>query len=168
VKVALSCHLPFWINLGNEKRDKNVEYLVQGLRIAHQIESVAVFHLGFYGGQPFEQLLPAIISILHEVADKAGMGAGRLGIETTGKQKALGTVDEVLAIVAAVEDERFMPVIDWAHLYARANGSCPTSRQHVRDILRKCDDACPGISYFHGGGIEFSNGNELRHVSHDP
>jgi len=164
-EVALSCHLPFWINLGNDNTQKNIEYLTAGLRVANQLGSIAVFHLGFYGGKSFDRLLPSIVSTLREVVDRMGPGIGRLGIETTGKQKALGTVEEIAAIVTNLDGERFIPVVDWAHIYARTDGECPTSVRDVDTILDRCNEVCTGISYFHGGGIEYKNGNEIRHVS---
>ena len=122
----LSCHLPLWINLSGPDIDRNVKYLLQGLKIADELGSIAVFHMGFYNGLSWRKIRDRAASAIRRALE-AFDGRGFLGVETTGRQKALGTLDEVLDIVKLVDDERFVPVIDWAHVYARNSGAYPKS-----------------------------------------
>ncbi len=165
-KVALSCHLPFWINLGNSKRKKNVSYLVSGLKIAEKLKNVATFHLGFYGGKKINELKEGIVNAIQEALDKSNVKKGKLGIENTGKQQAIGTVNELIKLLELINDDRVIPVIDWSHFYARNNGNYPYSCEDFKEVLESFEEKLGyKPNYFHGGGVEYKNGNETRHIS---
>jgi len=163
--IKLSCHLPFWINLGNKSLN-NFDLLKLGLEAAERINSIAVFHLGFYGGSNYNDIKSQIIELLTRVIEKCDVQKGKLGIETTGKQKALGTIDEIIDIINTIDNPIIEPVIDWSHIYARNNGTYPYSFEDFIGILEKFENE---IGYrprhFHGGGIEYKNGNEVKHIS---
>lgn len=165
-KVTLSCHLPFWINLGNSDRKKNIDYLTSGLRLAEKLRTVAVFHLGFYGGKKFNSLKEDITNVIKDVLDINKVQNAKLGIEITGRQKAIGTCDEIIELINFIYDERVIPVIDWSHLYARNNGTYPYTYEDFKEVLKKFENEI-GYKpfYFHGSGIEYKNGNEIRHLS---
>jgi len=164
--ISLSGHLPFWINLGNTNEEKNINYLVSGLNIAEQLGCIVVFHLGFYGKKKFNELKENIIKSIQKALDIAGTKNGKLGIETTGEQKAIGTVDEIIEIIKLMDDKRVIPIIDWSHLYSRSNGVYPYNYQDFKEILKKFEREI-GYKpfYFHGGGVEYKNGNEVKHTS---
>jgi len=164
--IKITIHLPLWINLGNPKNnDKNIRRLLQGLKIADELKTVAVFHLGFYGKKPFRKIFTNIVAVLREVLIEY-RGEGVLGLETTGKQSAIGTVEEILEIIEAVNDNRVTIVIDWAHLYARSNGVFPASIEDFERVLRVCENSLGYKPYhFHAGGVHFQNGNEVKHLS---
>lgn len=164
--VKLSGHLPFWINLGNSSNEKNLDYLISGLKIAENLDSVAVFHLGFYNGENFSFLKRKIVKIIQNALSISNITNGKLGIETTGKQKAIGTIDEIIEIISLIGDDRIIPIIDWSHIFARNNGSKPYSHNDFREILEKFETKLEFKPfYFHGGGVEYKNGNEIRHLS---
>ncbi len=164
--ISLSCHLPFWINLGNSNKEKNINYLVSGLKIAEKLKSIAVFHLGFYGKKKFHDLKKEIINSIQSALELFEIKNGKLGIETTGKQKAIGTVNEIIDLIKLIDDNRVIPVIDWSHLYARSNGVSPYVYQDFKNILEKFErEINYKPFYFHGGGVEYKNGNEIKHRS---
>lgn len=164
--IKISGHLPFWINLGNSEYEKNLNYLVAGLKIAEIMKSVVVFHLGFYGKKKFNFLKSKIIKIIQEAINISRIKKGKLGIETTGKQKAIGTIDEILQLVHILDDSRVIPIIDWSHLYARNDGFSLYSIENFNEILEKVENKLNYKPfYFHGGGIEYKNGNEVKHKS---
>jgi len=164
--VSLSGHLPFWINLGNDNEDKNINYMVSGLNIAEQLDSVIVFHLGFYNKKKFNEFKENIIKSIQKALNLSKTKKGILGIETTGKQKAIGTVDEIIEIIKSINTKRVIPIIDWSHLYARSNGIYPYSYQDFKEILEKIErEIGYKPSYFHGGGVEYKKGNEIKHIS---
>jgi deoxyribonuclease-4 len=164
--VHLSAHLPFWINLGNNAEEKNVNYLVSGLKISEQLGGIVVFHLGFYGKKRFNELKENIVRIIQEALNLSGTKNGIMGIETTGRQKEIGTIDEIIQIIKLINSERVIPVIDWSHLYSRSNGTYPYSIQDFKEVLEKFEENLGyRPSYFHGGGVEYKWGNEVRHVS---
>ena len=166
-QVTLSGHLPFWINLGNlENREKNVNYLSGGFRLAEQMKSTVVFHLGFYGKNDYESIHQNILKSFDAVLQKMPLENGRIGIETTGKQKAIGTVEEIVRIVNDLTHPNVIPVVDWSHLYARSNGMVGKDLESFLFVIRQIQNnggAKP--DYFHGGSVLFQNGNEQKHIS---
>lgn len=165
--LILSGHLPFWINLGNlNSTDKNIKYLVDGIRIAELLESTVVFHLGFYGKNSKREILDNILLCFDNALSTIPLKKGRLGIETTGKQKAIGTVDEIIEIVNALNNPQVIPVIDWSHLFARSSGLEANGYQNFNSILQKFESKCKiRLDYFHGGSVIYENGNEKKHQS---
>ena len=65
-----------------------------------------------------------------------------------------------------IDDSRVIPIIDWSHIYARSNGKYPSTYNHFAEILERFENELNYKPfYFHGGGIEYKNGNEVRHVT---
>ena len=91
---------------------------------------------------------------------------GRIGIETTGKQKAIGTVDEIIEIINLIDNPCVVPIIDWSHVFARSNGLDANGYKGFSSILQRFEDECSIIpDYFHGGSVLYENGNEKKHQS---
>jgi len=166
-KIIITGHLPFWINLGNsENNEKNINYLVSGLRMAEQLSTTIVFHLGFYGGKKYECVRDNIIYCIKEALKINPLYSGRLGIETTGKQKAIGTVDEIIDLINLIDNKNIIPVVDWSHVFARSNGTEANSYDSCIEILSKFRNTCKvTLDYFHGGSVLHHAGNEKKHIS---
>lgn len=166
-KVLLSGHLPFWINLGNlSSNEKNIKYLVDGIRMAELLKSTIVFHLGFYGKNSFKKILPNIISCFEQAFEQMPLIYGRIGIETTGKQKAIGTVKEIIEIINLLNNSHVVPIIDWSHIFARSNGATANGYRGFSSILQEFEHNCKLVpDYFHGGSVIYENGNEKKHQS---
>lgn len=171
LKIKLSGHIPFFISWSNEKRIfKSIEHLTRGIRFAAQLKTVAVFHLGYYGKVTFQELRNKIIEGIENAIklakEQCNLNHPVLGIETTGKRSEIGSIDEVLSIVSDLSTNLVIPVVDWAHIFARSNGKFPQSTDDFRLIVTKLENEI-GLKnfYFHGSGIEYKNGNEKRHLS---
>lgn len=165
--LLLSGHLPFWINLGNfDNTEKNIRYLVDGIRMAELIKSTVVFHLGYYGKNSFEDIKRNILFCFHEAFNQISLTKGRIGIETTGKQKAIGTVDEIIEIINLLNNPQVVPIIDWSHLFARSDGMEAHGYKSFVSILQKFEEKCiVRPDYFHGGSVIYEKGNEKKHQS---
>jgi len=165
--VELSGHLPFWINLGNlEKTTKNIEYLIQGIKVAEELQSTVVFHLGFYGKNNYEIIKKNILFCFKEVLNSIQLKNGKIGIETIGKQKAIGNIDEVIDIFNSLNNPNIVPIIDWSHIFAYSNGTILRSYDGFCEILSKFERKCINKpNYFHGGSVIYENGNEKKHIS---
>lgn len=166
-QVKLSGHLPFWINLGNlNHREKNINYLSSGFHLAEQMGSTVVFHLGFYGKNDYKNIHRNILKCFDVVLQKMPLKKGKIGIETTGKQKAIGTVDEIIKIVNDLAHTNIVPVIDWSHLYARSNGIVGKNLESYLSVIHQIqNNCCSKPDYFHGGSVLYQNGNEQKHIS---
>ena len=161
--VKLSGHLPFWINLGDlKKKQKNFEYLKKGFYISEIFETVCVFHIGYYKGLSPTEFINNAISQLKELLREYDP-KGKIGIETTGRIKEAGSLEEVLRIVKEINDERIIPVIDFAHIFARNYGKFPVTIEDFLKILESIEEF--DFYYFHAGGVLFDRRGEKKHVS---
>src|SRR5581483_4628942 len=91
---------------------------------------------------------------------------GRLvpfGVEVMGRVRDLGTVDDVLAIAAAVDFVR--PVLDFAHMHATSDGAF-LEPDVFADALAGADAVLePGAPFhIHFSDIQFANRNETKHL----
>jgi len=163
--IILTGHLPFYINFGNKNQvNKSIEYLKKGAAIADKLNSISVFHLGFYMKRNFKEIREDILKGIKEVLD-LDLKEGCLGIETTGKQTAIGKYEEVMDLIKEINNPRVIPIIDIAHIYARSNGLFPSKREDFQKILNDLDKLSIKKLYFHAGGIEYEKGNEKKHIS---
>lgn len=171
LKIKLSGHIPFFLSWSSEEKEvKSVEHLLRGVRFAARLQSIAVCHLGYYGSKSFEELGHTIV---RGIGNAIGLAKEHhnfsnpvLGIETTGKKSEIGSLDEVLSVVSDLTMDVALPVIDWAHVFARSNGKFPRNTDDFRQILTRLEDEM-GMKkfYFHGSGVEYKNGHEKRHLS---
>jgi deoxyribonuclease-4 len=89
-----------------------------------------------------------------------------LGIETTGKTTEIGTIDEVLSLVKEIDSKVVVPIIDWAHIYAREQGKFPRTVLEFNTVLDRIkEELAPERLYFHMSGIEYGKGGERKHRS---
>lgn len=163
--IVLTGHLPFYINFGNKNQvDKSIEYLRKGLAIADKLNGVSVFHLGFYMKRNFTEIKADILRGIEEVLT-LNLKNGYLGIETTGKQTAIGKYEEIIELIKSINHPNVIPIIDIAHMYARSNGLFPSKKEDFKKILDDLDKLSLKKLYFHAGGVEYDKGNEKKHIS---
>ncbi|RLE77190.1 MAG: deoxyribonuclease IV [Thermoprotei archaeon] len=169
--VAVSLHGPYAINLSSDRsevREASVDRLVRSAVIASWMgASLVVFHPGYYGSLGREEAVAAVINGLERVLEglkEAGVGGIYLGVETTGKVKQVGSLEEVIEICSAVEGCK--PVLDFAHIHARSGGSL----RSLNDFLRVLDAVerelgCEALSpaHIHFTEVEYGEGGEVRH-----
>jgi len=159
-------HLPFRINLLNaDQMEQSKRLLQRGIRLADRYTSIAVFHGGWYGNCTPELAVERAASLLRATLH-GEEAAGILGIETTGKKEELGTLDEVFRIASCVDSSKLIPVVDWAHLYARSFGRFPITEEDFKQILDRMDRTGTGSPlHFHVAGMSHKNGSERKHLS---
>ena len=68
-------------------------------------------------------------------------------------------------MIKEISSPKVIPIIDIAHMYARSNGLSPSKREDFQKILEDLDKLSLRKLYFHAGGIEYSKGNEKKHIS---
>jgi deoxyribonuclease-4 len=166
--IRLSVHCPYFVNLCSPEPGKvraSERRILQSVERASRMGAgVATFHPGFYGRlspeEALERVGEACLRMRREM-ERRGWDEVRLGLETTGKQRSFGTLQEVVEICRKVEG--CVPVVDWAHLYAREGG-----RLDYAEVF----EALKGLGlrhlHTHFTGVEFSpvgegRGNEKRH-----
>jgi len=158
--VRLSIHAPYYVNLCTDDRAK---LAASKKRIMDSVErgeamdaDVVVFHPGFYGKLEKAEAFDRVAAACAELADNAPRGV-RLGLETTGKSGAFGTLDEVVDVCKSVHG--CVPVVDFAHIYARNGGKIDYAA--VLDALKPLK-----LSHVHShfSGIEYTAKGERNHM----
>lgn len=125
--VSLSAHAPYWINCAAREKmkiDAAIRNIMETARVAEVLGAgVIVFHPGFYMGRTSEETLKLVRKTLEDVLGRMGqerINGVWLGLETTGKGTQFGTLSEVIELSGSLE--RTKPVVDFAHIHARAGG----------------------------------------------
>jgi deoxyribonuclease-4 len=137
--ILLSVHCPYFVNLCSNDRQKleaSKKRILDSVERAHHMRAhVAVFHPGYYGSLTQEAAFEAVERACADMLDRMksmGIKGVALGHETTGKVSAFGTLDELVQLCKRVRGCE--PVVDFAHLYARAGGKIDYAE--VLDKLR--------------------------------
>jgi len=165
--VELSVHVPYYINLASideEKIKASKKRILKSLERGHLMNAtVAAVHVGYYGKDK-DLANKKIYQGCKEICDEIEHNGWKtlLGIETMGKQKAWGTLDEIIAICKKLKN--VIPYIDFAHVYARNGGYID-----YKEIFDKLEILKLKKIHSHFSGIKYSlsgagKGNEIRHV----
>jgi deoxyribonuclease-4 len=124
-----------------------------------------VFHPGFLLGRQREQAIADVVDQLGDLRDRLE-AKGRLvpfGVEVMGRVRDLGTVDDVLAIAAAVDFVR--PVLDFAHMHATSDGAFLEAEAFAGALARADAVLEAGAPFhIHFSDIQFANRNETKHL----
>jgi len=151
--VELSIHAPYYINLANPLKAKaSMKRIMDCCDRAERMGAyIVVFHPGYYGKDK-EKADSLIHRACSEMSKRTSM---LLGLETTGKHTAWGTLDEIMAVSRDLRN--CVPVVDFAHLYARAAGRIDYGE--VLDKVRKFKHI-----HSHFSGINYGPGGERNHL----
>ncbi len=168
-RVAVSVHAPYYISLSNlSLLDKNIDYLRRCCEAAGWLgASRIVVHTGGSAGKDRAAALGDATAALCHMLDTARAEQWPetfFCLETMGKKGQLGTLDEVLCLCSL--DERFLPCIDFGHLYARSLGAVDGDSA-MAGVLDSVENAL-GLSrarriHIHFSHIEFGPSGEKRH-----
>ncbi|MBN2330364.1 MAG: TIM barrel protein [Candidatus Aenigmarchaeota archaeon] len=162
--IRLSVHAPYYVNLCNpEVVDASKLRILDSCERGHHMGAgVIVFHPGYYGklGHPeaLGMVKKACIDMSH-VLRKKGWNV-KLGLEATGKVSQFGTIDEILSVCSEVKG--CVPVIDWAHIFAKYQG-----KVDFKKVLSKVISAGYDRLHTHFSNIEFTDKGEKRHLNID-
>lgn len=170
--VVVSMHAPYYINLAGSQETvkKSIERLKAALRAASWMGAYAVvFHPGYYRDNPSPRdALRKVIENLRPLAEwmrQEGVKGVWLSPETTGKSSQVGSLDDVIEICREIEMCR--PTVDWAHLYARSEGSYITSLDHVVEVIERIERELGTWAvkplHTHFSRIEYGRGGEREH-----
>jgi len=155
--IKLSVHAPYYINLASKKKktiEKSKRFIVNSAKIASDMgASIVVFHAAYYLNDTFALVRDACEEMGDEISDDVC-----LGIETTGRQNQFGTLDEIARIITEVD--KVAPVLDFAHIHARGNGSL-RRKEDFSAVFDKFDQT---KFHIHFTGVEYSRGNEKKHI----
>lgn len=166
--VRLSAHAPYYINLNS--RDKEIikrskEHILLTMELARELGArIIVVHAGFYSDMPAEaasEIIAQGVAEVRERADAAGCSDVVLGLETMGKKGSWGTFREMRTVCSRVR--AVQPVVDFAHLHARGQGSVRTAAD-FGNILSEFERFEAPFLHAHFTGIEWGPSGERRHL----
>ncbi len=169
--IDLSVHAPYMVNLASENQT-TIEESLERIRLAIDRgyalgAKIVVFHSAYYSkkytkDQTFELVKEGcgkLVDYMHE----RGITEPRLGIELLGRQSQFGTVEEISQLRSEVPD--LHPVVDFAHLQARCDGCLQVADDYAQ-VLHTLFTPHDYV-HIHFSGIEYSKGNERRHLPVD-
>src|SRR6478752_4549713 len=168
--VALSVHAPLAAFMGHADRGKKFKMALgmldhtAGLAQACGARLI-VFHPGFLLGREREQAIADVVDQLGDLRERLET-KGRLvpfGVEVMGRVRDLGTVDDVLAIAAAVDFVR--PVLDFAHMHATSDGAFLEADSFAAALAATDAVLEPDAPFhIHFSDIQYANRNETKHL----
>ncbi len=171
--IVLSLHAPYYVNLASRDEAKlkaSIKRVIESLKAAYWMGAyVVVIHVGYYKGHESRRsaLKHAIHSLknIEEQMKQIGIKDVWIGPETTGKKTQIGSIEEIIEICTSINMCR--PVVDWAHLHARALG------MHIRnvdDVIKIIDELERNLDpkalkplHQHFSKIEYGSGGEKEH-----
>jgi deoxyribonuclease IV len=168
--VALSVHAPLAAFMGHADRGRKFKMALgmldhtAGLAKACGARLI-VFHPGFLLGREREQTVADVVDQLGDLRERLE-AKDRLvpfGIEVMGRVRDFGTIDDVLAIAAAVDFVR--PVLDFAHMHATSDGAFLDADTFAAALAGADAVLEPGAPFhIHFSDIQFANRNETKHL----
>ncbi len=166
--VALSAHAPYYVSLNSKEeatRLHSVEHVVETARRCMWLGApMFAVHGGSYSGLPPDGATDGVVARLLDVGrrmDEEGVSGVRVGLETTGRASAWGTMEEIEAVCD--ELEFVLPVVDFSHLHARSGGGL-RRRKDFREVVDWAVGLSDRLLYCHFQSIEFTAKGEVRHL----
>lgn len=160
LKLELSIHAPYFINLNSKEKTK-IEASKKRILKCCEIGNILgakyiVFHAGFYQGMDKEQTFQNIKKEVLEMQKiiKQKRWNVLLCPETTGKPSQFGSLEELKKLK---KETNCSLCVDFAHLYARENGK--TSYEEIVKNVKNL-----GYLHCHFSGIEYTEKGERRHL----
>ena len=164
--VEIHVHAPYYTNLAGD--DEELEMSFEKILKAGYLSNLMgaktlVVHPGFYGDLSEEETMERITENVNELRKrfKKERFETKIGLETMGKQKVFGSLDEIIEVCKKVKG--IVPVIDLGHIHARCNG-CLKSREDFENIFSKLKPLKLKHYLIHVTGVLYENGNEYYHI----
>ena len=164
--VEIHVHAPYYINLASDDEiDLSFEKIEFSGMIADKMGAkTVVIHPGYYSEEGHEKkTMKKIIKNtkkVHSMFKKQKIST-KIGLETMGKQKVFGSLDEIIEVCQNVKDA--IPVIDMAHIHARGDG-CLKTRDDYEKIFEQLKPLKLDHYLIHLTGVLYDNHNELYHL----
>lgn len=164
--IELHVHAPYYINLAGSPDEINLSYekILFSAKLADKMGAkTIVVHPGYYGELSEKKALKKIIKNVNKIqsAFKKNKIQVHLGIETMGKQKVFGSLDEVVEVCKKVKGA--VPAIGLGHIHARTNGGLK-KQEDFEEIFKTLKPLRLKNYLIHVTGVLYENGNEYYHV----
>jgi deoxyribonuclease-4 len=164
--VEIHVHAPYYLNLAGDRDELTMSFekIMKSAQMADSIGSkTLIIHPGFYADNSQKKTLKLIVKNSKKLISmfKKEKIKTKLAMETMGKQKVFGSLDEIIEVCQHVKD--IVPVIDLGHIHARGNGSIK-ERADFEAIFDKLKPLRLRYYLIHITGVLYEDSNELYHV----
>jgi deoxyribonuclease-4 len=164
--IEIHVHAPYYLNLAGDKEEitMSFEKILKSAQMADSIGSkTVIIHPGFYGENNQKKTMKLIVKNSKKIVSmlKKERLKTKLAMETMGKQKVFGSLEEIIEVCKSVKD--VVPVIDLGHIHARGNGSLK-EKEDFEAIFDKLKPLRLRHYLLHITGVLYENGNELYHL----
>lgn len=170
--VTMSMHAPYYVNLSSPDDaiiERSLKRLYDSMVASEWMGSYAVVvHPGYYKGNSTRmEAVKRVIESFNRLFDMlpSWVKTPQIAPETMGKTSQVGSLEEVVEICA--NTPRCRPCLDWAHLYARAEGNFVTDVDQVikaiEFIERNLGRSAVNPLHTHFSKIEYGRGGERMH-----
>jgi deoxyribonuclease-4 len=164
--IELHVHAPYYINLAGSSDEINLSFdkILFSAKLADKMGAkTVVVHPGYYGELSEKKALKKIIKNISKIQSvfKKQKIKAQLGIETMGKQKVFGSLDEVFEVCKKVKG--VIPAIGLGHIHARTDGGLK-KQEDFEAIFKKLKPLRLKSYLIHVTGVLYENGNEYYHV----
>ena len=164
--IELHVHAPYYINLAGSSEELNLsmEKIIFSARLADKMGAkTVVTHPGYYGKDSEKKTMKKIIKNLKKIQNqfKKEKIKVKIGIETMGKRKVFGSLDEIIEICNSLKG--VIPVIGLGHIHARTNGGLK-KREDFEELFHKLKPLRLKHYLVHVTGVLYENGNEYYHI----
>lgn len=167
--IRLSVHAPYFAGLTIPEEDRgrqSVFAIEHTMKLGKRLGApVIVAHFGATYDEDPSVLMNRIRSRLDLIAPKVErLGVG-LGLETSGKKSAFGSLGDIAQLAGEYGFVR--PVVDWAHVHAMTGGGL-VSRDAFKSVLTFVRESFPGWMVqplqVQFSDNEFGQAGEIRHI----
>ena len=164
--VELYVHAPYYINLAGDgdELDLSFDKIIYSAEIAHKMGAKAiVIHPGLYGENTAKETMKKITKNLKKLIGtlKKQKINILIGIETMGKQKVFGSLDEIIELSKNIKG--VIPIIGLGHIHARTNGGLK-KREDFEEVFERLEQLKLDHYLIHLTGVMYENGNEYYHI----
>jgi deoxyribonuclease-4 len=164
--IELSLHTPYYMDLADADglAQRSMQSVMWAGMLAEAMGApMVITHLGMFGAVDHKVAVDAIQKNLRTLRDwyRKAKIRSRLGIEASGRQEVVGSLDEILKIAKNVKG--VYPVLNFAHVHARGFGLFKRP-EDFDDVLGKVEKVADGHLHTHFSGVEHADGNELRYT----
>jgi deoxyribonuclease-4 len=164
--IEIHVHAPYYLNLAGDREeiDMSFEKIMKSAQMADSIGSkTIIIHPGFYGNLSQKKTMKIITKNAKKIVSKLKKERikTRLAMETMGKQKVFGSIEEIVEVCKSVKE--VIPVLDIGHIHARGNG-CLKEREDFEAMFDKLKPLRLRHYLIHITGVLYENGNEFYHL----
>lgn len=167
--MAVSVHAPYFAVLtvdDEDRRKKTLSAVEHTMKLTKELGGhTVVAHTGYVKDRTPDELHALVAEGLDRIAPKVRHLGVALGLETSGSDRAFGSLGDIAIIAGAYPFVR--PVIDWAHVHAKSGGAL-TTKEAFSSVIAFLRSEFPGWSidplHTQFTDNEFGAAGEIRHV----